>query len=386
MMLIRMLLKSCATPPASRPMASSFCDCRSCSSSARRSVMSRMKPVMTARLSPRMRATVNSTGNSVPSARIAVSSRRRAASGPPPVSMYWLSASSCIWRSAAGTSRLDVAAQDVGPRVAEHLLGGRIEFADVQVRIHRDDGVVRGLENRALARLALAPGPVHLVGQVQRRRREQQRQPVAGALGDRDDDGGRRGTEQIAWRARREVGLPDAPRALLRRQRDRDRNRHRVDEEVGERHAGERHDDDPQVGRRRAAQPLVHLTGGLDGQHQHRHVEQRAVRGRPRSGVQRRLAPAAGGADDHRGVRPAQDQRRDVDDVGHRHVRAAGDRQVDLEGRRQRRQQDQEEQREDRGERGARQEHHERDGTERDDREDVPAGAGRQISEQTRQV
>ena len=46
MMLMRMLLKSCATPPASRPIASSFCDCRSCSSSARRSVMSRMNPVM----------------------------------------------------------------------------------------------------------------------------------------------------------------------------------------------------------------------------------------------------------------------------------------------------------------------------------------------------
>ena len=71
MMLIRMLLKSCATPPASRPIASSFCDCRSCSSSARRSVMSRTNPVRTARLSAPMRATVSSTGNSVPSARSA---------------------------------------------------------------------------------------------------------------------------------------------------------------------------------------------------------------------------------------------------------------------------------------------------------------------------
>ena len=51
MMLIRMLLKSCATPPARRPIASSFCDWRSCSSSGRRSVMSRTNPVMTARLS-----------------------------------------------------------------------------------------------------------------------------------------------------------------------------------------------------------------------------------------------------------------------------------------------------------------------------------------------
>ena len=32
-MMVRMLLKSCATPPASWPMASIFCDCRNCSSS-----------------------------------------------------------------------------------------------------------------------------------------------------------------------------------------------------------------------------------------------------------------------------------------------------------------------------------------------------------------
>ena len=48
-----------------------------------------------------------------------------------------------------------------------------------RLRIHRDDGVVRGFENRALPRLALASRTVHLVGQVERRRRQQQRQPVA---------------------------------------------------------------------------------------------------------------------------------------------------------------------------------------------------------------
>ena len=40
---IRRLLKSCAMPPASRPIASIFCDCRSCCSSARRSVTSSVK-------------------------------------------------------------------------------------------------------------------------------------------------------------------------------------------------------------------------------------------------------------------------------------------------------------------------------------------------------
>ena len=40
-MAVSRLLKSCATPPASRPTASIFADCRSCASSAFRSVMSR---------------------------------------------------------------------------------------------------------------------------------------------------------------------------------------------------------------------------------------------------------------------------------------------------------------------------------------------------------
>ena len=96
---------------------------------------------------------------------------------------------------------------------------------------------------------------------------------------------------------------------------------------------------------------------------------------RPR--VQRRLAPAAGGADDHRRVRPAQDQRRDVDDVRHRHVRAAGDRELDLEGRRQRRQQDQEERAAVTGVNVARgSEHAEGQRAERDDRRGCTSGRG----------
>ncbi len=85
MMLIRMLLKSCATPPASRPIASSFCDWRSCSSSARRSVMSRTNPVITARLSAPIRASVSSSGKSVSSdfrpAQLELAARERTAAG-----------------------------------------------------------------------------------------------------------------------------------------------------------------------------------------------------------------------------------------------------------------------------------------------------------------
>ena len=44
MMMVSRLLKSCAMLPASRPMLSSFCDCRSCCSSRFRSVMFRITP------------------------------------------------------------------------------------------------------------------------------------------------------------------------------------------------------------------------------------------------------------------------------------------------------------------------------------------------------
>ena len=233
---------------------------------------------------------------------------------------------------------LDVAAEHAEAGVAEHLLRGGVELADVQRVIHRDDRVVRRLENRALARFALAAGAVHLVGEIQRRRGEEQRQPVARRLGHLDDDGRGRRAEQIARRARREVALPDPPGVLIRRQRDRDRDRHRVDEEVGERHAGERHDERRGIGVGPAAEPLEHLAGRLHGEHQDRHVEQRAERRVRRPRVQRRLTPSAGGANDHRRVRAAENQRRDVDDVRHRHVRAAGDRKLHLEGRGQRRQ------------------------------------------------
>ena len=93
MMLIRMLLKSCATPPASRPMASSFCDCRSCSSRARRSVMSRTKPVITDRaVRPDARDRHFDRELGAVGAQADQSRAGGRASGPPPVVMYWLSA------------------------------------------------------------------------------------------------------------------------------------------------------------------------------------------------------------------------------------------------------------------------------------------------------
>ena len=98
----------------------------------RRSVMSRMKPVMTARLS---RA----------HARDRQLDRELGAVGAQAVSSSWRAGQ----RSAAGRhvlaervellcaigrrqQQVDVAAEDVDPRVAEHLLGRRVELADVQ--------------------------------------------------------------------------------------------------------------------------------------------------------------------------------------------------------------------------------------------------------------
>ena len=67
---------------------------------------------------------------------------------------------------------LDVPAEDVEPRVPEQLLRGGIELADVQLVIHRDDGVLRGLENRALACFDLAARAI----QIERQKRDRQGQ------------------------------------------------------------------------------------------------------------------------------------------------------------------------------------------------------------------
>jgi hypothetical protein len=53
--------------------------------------------------------------------------------------------------------------------MAEHLLRGGVEFPDVQLLVHRDDGIVSRLENRTLPGFALDARAVDLVGEVQRR-------------------------------------------------------------------------------------------------------------------------------------------------------------------------------------------------------------------------
>ena len=157
MMLMRMLLKSCATPPASRPMASSFCDCRSCSSRARRSVMSRTKPGhhATGSRSRRGRPSIRHGNSRAVRVEPGQLELPRPASGPRPVAMYWLKAARRRVAVRRRQQHLDVPAEDVVAQPPEHPLGGGVELADVQLLVDRDDRVVRRLENRALARLAL---------------------------------------------------------------------------------------------------------------------------------------------------------------------------------------------------------------------------------------
>jgi hypothetical protein len=59
----------------------------------------------------------------------------------------------------------------------------------------------------------------------------------------------------------------------------------------------------PEVGGLRAAEALEDLAGGLHRQHQTRDVEERSMGRVVRLRVQRRLAPPAYRADDHRSVR-----------------------------------------------------------------------------------
>ena len=281
-------------------------------------MMSRTKPVIARRVSEPTRATVNSNWKSVPSVRTPVNSSCRPSSGPRPVCRYWPSASSCLGPAVGMHQDVDATAEDLAAPVPEHLFGGRIEFPDGQVRIHRDDGVVRGLEDGALPGLGLEARAVHLVGQVQRRGRQEECEPVSRAFGHRQHDRRGGGAEDVARHVRHEVLPPDPPRALVGCQADRDRNGHRVHEEIREGHPGQRPRQRDQIEcRRRAAEPCVHLTRRFSRQDEDRDVEQRAIERVPVGGrlVERRLGQAAGGADNHPGVRPAQDERGDVHDV-----------------------------------------------------------------------
>ena len=146
---------------------------------------------------------------------------------------------------------------------------------------------------------------------------------------------------------------------------------------------GRRHQVD---GRRGTAEPPVHLPRSFGRDDEDRDVEQRAVE-RVAAGcrlVERRLGQPARGGHDHARVRPPQDEGRDVHDVRHGHVRAAGDGEVDLERRCQRGEDDEEQERGDRRQRRAGHERGERDGAGHDDADRVPAGSRRKIPKHSR--
>ncbi len=155
----------------------------------------------------------------------------------------------------------------------------------------------------------------------------------------------RRRADEVARRAPQEVLVPGLHPRLARRQRDRHRDEHGVEEEVGGRRAdqragldGDRRVEHPGL----SAQPQVDPARRLHRDRQARHAEQRAIGRRRLAHAERALAPRAGHRDHGRLRRAEQQQRREVDRVGHRHRRAAGrQRQRHLERRRHARQQQQ---------------------------------------------
>ena len=130
---------------------------------------------------------------------------------------------------------------------------------------------------------------------------------------------------------------------LIGRERDGRGDRQRVDDEVGRGGADER------LGQRRdrdragdAAEQMVRRAGGLHGDDQAGHAEERPVQRVALLDPERALAVGARRRDDHRLVRAEQQQRREIDGVGDRHRRAAArERQVDLEDRGDRREEEQ---------------------------------------------
>ena len=140
-----MLLKSCATPPASWPTASIFWAWRSCSSSARRSLTSRAMPwTPTGRPATRI-------------SREATSSETRRPERQ--TSSHSYEPSSCVRtpHDAPGTSSSrERAAEQVGARVSGDPLAGAVDRGEAAVEVEREDHVVRVLEELAVALLARA--------------------------------------------------------------------------------------------------------------------------------------------------------------------------------------------------------------------------------------
>ena len=136
------LLKSWATPPASWPIASIFCDCRSCASRCVRSVTSRTNQAT-------WRVALAGEGRH----RRAPSETASRRGGAPPTTG---------WRSGGGAvgirrerpapvgrrhqhrRRLP---HDVARRPAEHALGGAVERLDDAGVVDGDDGVAGGVQD-----------------------------------------------------------------------------------------------------------------------------------------------------------------------------------------------------------------------------------------------
>ena len=128
----------------------------SCSSIRFCTVMSRRNPVNIGGPAEGIRTSDSSTGNSVPSARIAVVSKRRSMAPPVPAARYRARPSRCAARSAGGMINLAISRPITSERrVAERPLRRRIEFDDPPAMIDRDDAVEHGFENAGLAGFAL---------------------------------------------------------------------------------------------------------------------------------------------------------------------------------------------------------------------------------------
>ena len=144
-------------------VASRRASCSSRSSSSRslsarrRSVMSRTVPVNIGGSLSTMRLIASSTGNSLPSARMPVSSTRWPSRVDSPVSTVRRSARRWRSRRDGGHDQLrQLGADRLARRVPEHPLGGRVELEHAAAVVDRDHAVERRREHGGLARLARA--------------------------------------------------------------------------------------------------------------------------------------------------------------------------------------------------------------------------------------
>ena len=174
--------------------------------------------------------------------------------------------------------------------------GGGIELDAADVRLR---GLVLGVDGEGqrfdrrqvqvrhladVALLVLDAPEVDLVGAVgeDERRQRQRRDPVRRQVDDQPGgDGGGAGADEVARRAPEEVLVPDLQHRLPRRQRDRRRDRHGVDDEVGRGGADQRLRQLGEIeGAGNAAETRVGESGRLHRDHQAGHAEQRPMQRR----------------------------------------------------------------------------------------------------------